>query len=184
MKNYTKVDDATLTSVTPSEIAVGPLADFADVDEDSFHGSEARRAFKSFTYGNSPILGRKVKKAFTPILGLKKTPLVDEMEIRFQYNDEKITESNEEDTSIQICYAPPGKLGVAIDSVNGVPVVHKVKPGSPLEGVLTHLDRIVAIDDVDTTNMSAAEITRLMVRNMNKSRKILFVREAKVSSML
>ena len=34
------------------------------------------------------------------------------------------------------CYAPPGKLGVAIDTVNGQPVVHRIKEGSPLKGIL------------------------------------------------
>jgi len=74
------------------------------------------------------------------------------------------------------CFAPPGKLGVAIDSVNGVPVVHKVKMGSPLEGILCNLDRIVAIDNVDTRNMSGADVTKLMVSGMKKVRKISFVR--------
>lgn len=74
------------------------------------------------------------------------------------------------------CFAPPGKLGVAIDTLNGIPVVHRVKSGSPLEGILLHKDRIVGIDEVDCTNMSAADVTKVMVTRMNKTRKITYVR--------
>ena len=80
------------------------------------------------------------------------------------------------------CYAPPGKLGVAIDTVNGQPVVHRIKEGSPLKGMLQHKDRIVAIDGVDTRNMTAADVTHLMVKGMNRVRKISYVRSKRVSS--
>eukprot|EP00578_Thalassiosira_sp_NH16_P007098 CAMPEP_0181123216 /NCGR_PEP_ID=MMETSP1071-20121207/25767_1 /TAXON_ID=35127 /ORGANISM="Thalassiosira sp., Strain NH16" /LENGTH=530 /DNA_ID=CAMNT_0023208315 /DNA_START=146 /DNA_END=1738 /DNA_ORIENTATION=- len=77
----------------------------------------------------------------------------------------------------QHVYAPPGKVGVAIDVVNGNPIVHKVKRGSPLEGLLRPNDMVMAIDDVDTTCMSAADVTHLMVKRMNYQRKITFVRK-------
>ena len=79
------------------------------------------------------------------------------------------------------CYAPPGKLGVAIDTVNGQPVVHRIKEGSPLKGILQHKDRIVAIDGVDTRNMTAADVTHLMVKGMNRVRKISYVRSKRAS---
>ncbi|KAL9184743.1 hypothetical protein ACHAXT_012713 [Thalassiosira profunda] len=77
----------------------------------------------------------------------------------------------------QDVYAPPGKVGVAIDVIDGHPIVHKVKKGSPLEGLLLPNDRVVSIDGVDTTSMSAADVTQLMVRRMNYERKISFVRK-------
>ena len=80
------------------------------------------------------------------------------------------------------CYAPPGKLGVAIDTVNGQPVVHRIKEGSPLKGMLQHKDRIVAIDGIDTRNMTAADVTHLMVKGMNRVRKISYIRSKRVSS--
>lgn len=76
----------------------------------------------------------------------------------------------------QHVYALPGKVGVAIDVQDGQPVVHKVKKGSPLEGLLQPQDIIVAIDDVSTNCMSAADVTHLMVKRMNYRRKITFVR--------
>jgi len=81
------------------------------------------------------------------------------------------------------CYAPPGKLGVVLDSINNGPssvssvvVVHRIKPGSPLDGVLKIMDRIVAIDDIDTSKMNATEITQVMVSKMRKNRKITYIR--------
>jgi len=48
--------------------------------------------------------------------------------------------------------------------------------GSPLHGVLMKKDWIVGIDEVDTTFMSAAEVTKLMVSRMKSSRNISYIR--------
>jgi C-terminal processing protease CtpA/Prc len=73
--------------------------------------------------------------------------------------------------------APPGKLGIVIDTTLEGPVVHKVNPQSPLEGSLFPGDIIVAIDDVDTRAMSASAITALMVRTANMRRKLTVLSE-------
>jgi len=78
----------------------------------------------------------------------------------------------------RIAHAPPGKVGVAIDvHHDGTPMVHKVRPGSALEGSLRPGDRIVSIDGVDTTRMCAADVSSLMVRRMNFRRRIEFIRD-------
>ena len=59
---------------------------------------------------------------------------------------------------------------------DGTPMVHKVRPGSALEGSLRPGDRIVSIDGVDTTRMCAADVSSLM-RRMNFRRRIEFVRD-------
>jgi C-terminal processing protease CtpA/Prc len=87
------------------------------------------------------------------------------------------TPTKQYETEYQHVFAPPGKVGVAIDVVNGNPTVHKIKRGSPLEGLLKPKDLVIAIDDVDTTSMSAADVTHLMVKRMNYRRKITFVRK-------
>ncbi|KAL7542170.1 hypothetical protein ACHAXR_011575 [Thalassiosira sp. AJA248-18] len=76
----------------------------------------------------------------------------------------------------QHVFAPPGKIGVAIDVVNGQPVVHKVRNNSPLQNMLRANDIIVAIDDEDASCLSAADVTSLMVKRMDRVRKITFVR--------
>ena len=77
------------------------------------------------------------------------------------------------------CFAPPGKLGIVIDTTMQGPVVHKVNAGSPLEGVLWPGDIIIAIDEVDTRAMSASAITGLMAKNMNKRRRLTVLSEDK-----
>jgi len=86
------------------------------------------------------------------------------------------TPTRQREAPSQHVFAPPGKVGVAIDHVDGHPVVHQVKRGSPLEGLLQPNDRVLAIDDVDTTCMSAADVTQLMAKRMNYNRRITFAR--------
>ena len=76
----------------------------------------------------------------------------------------------------QHVFAPPGKIGVAIDVYNGQPVVHKIRKGSPLENMLQPNDVIVAIDEEDTSCLSAADVTSMMVKRMDRVRKITYVR--------
>jgi len=77
------------------------------------------------------------------------------------------------------CSAPAGKLGVSIDTVDGQPVVHRVKESSPLHGMLQRLDIIISIDEIDTSTMSAADVTLIMARRMGKERRITFLRGVK-----
>lgn len=76
----------------------------------------------------------------------------------------------------QHVFAPPGKIGVAIDVVNGQPVVHSVRRGSPLEKMLQPNDVIISIDDEDVSCMSAADVTSKLARKMDRVRKITFIR--------
>jgi len=76
----------------------------------------------------------------------------------------------------RLCFAPPGKIGVAIeDGPVGVgPVVHKIRPGSALEGILKQGDRIVAVDEIDTSKLSASDITQIMSERNEYRRKISY----------
>ncbi len=76
----------------------------------------------------------------------------------------------------QHVFAPPGKIGVAIDMRNGQPVVSKVRRGSLLERMLQHNDIIVAIDDEDTSCLSTANVRSMMAKRIDRVRKITFVR--------
>jgi len=95
-----------------------------------------------------------------------------------------VSDSDNESQIRSECWAPPGKLGVAIDTVDGQPVIHQIKAGSPLEGVLQRMDRIVAIDGVSTANMSAADVTYLMVKRMKQKRRITFLRAEAGQSLM
>lgn len=85
-------------------------------------------------------------------------------------DDDKTTSSDK--IMIRECIAPPGKLGVVIDTTRDGPIVHIVKEGSPLENQVFPGDRIIAIDGVDTTSMSASNVTKVMARKIDQVRKI------------
>lgn len=66
--------------------------------------------------------------------------------------------------------APPGKLGIVIETTLEGPVVHKINEGSPLMNLVFEGELITAIDDVDTRAMSASAITNLMIRTADSHR--------------
>jgi len=74
--------------------------------------------------------------------------------------------------------APPGKLGVVIDTPNGgVPLVHAIKDTSVLADRIRVNDKLVSVDGEDTTTMSAVKVSRLISSRADNPRRILvFVR--------
>ena len=87
-------------------------------------------------------------------------------------DNDKELEATAETQYERVCLAPPGKLGVVIDTTKHGPVVYQVKDGSPLQGVVFPGDRIIAIDDTDTRQMSASGITKIMATKADCERRI------------
>lgn len=79
------------------------------------------------------------------------------------------------------CEAPPGSLGVGLKTVNGFPVVSKLKPGSPLAKTLRPNDIIIAIDDVETSRLPASAVTNIMSSRRHSTRKITYGRSIEES---
>mmetsp|Transcript_23012 Transcript_23012/g.47613 ORF Transcript_23012/g.47613 Transcript_23012/m.47613 type:complete len:699 (+) Transcript_23012:240-2336(+) len=75
-------------------------------------------------------------------------------------------------------YAPPGKLGVVIDTPDdGAPVVHAVKDTSPIADKVQVGDKLVAVDDEDVRAMTAIKVSKLISRkSANASRKLTVIR--------
>ncbi len=76
-----------------------------------------------------------------------------------------------EDKVFDVC-APPGPLGIIIDTTTEGPMIHSLKPSSELLGLVNPGDLIVGLDGVDTRNMTAATFTRLMAKRSHGERKI------------
>jgi hypothetical protein len=74
--------------------------------------------------------------------------------------------------------APAGKLGVVIDTPSGgVPIVHAIKESSVLAKQVQVGDRLVSVDDEDTTGMTAMQVSKLIsLRADSDSRTLVFVR--------
>lgn len=70
-------------------------------------------------------------------------------------------------------YAPSGPIGIVVDTSKDGPSVHSLKSTSPMLGLISPGDLIVALDGEDTRKMTAAALTRLMARkSRQKERKI------------
>lgn len=75
--------------------------------------------------------------------------------------------------------APAGKLGMVIDTPNGgAPVVHAIKNTSSLANTGIQVgDRLVAIDGIDTTCLTAMQVSKLISQKANNPSRVLeFVR--------
>ena len=75
-------------------------------------------------------------------------------------------------------FAPPGKLGVVIDTPDdGAPVVHAVKDSSIIADRIQVGDKLVAVDDEDVRSMTAIKVSKLISRkSANPSRKLSIIR--------
>lgn len=75
-------------------------------------------------------------------------------------------------------FAPPGKLGVVIDTPDdGAPVVHAVKDTSVIADKIVVGDKLVAVDDEDVRSMTAIKVSKLISRkSANPSRKLTIIR--------
>eukprot|EP00934_Nitzschia_sp_Nitz4_P001269 Nitzschia sp. Nitz4//scaffold261_size27179//1287//3203//NITZ4_008204-RA/size27179-snap-gene-0.3-mRNA-1//1//CDS//3329544702//1269//frame0 len=85
--------------------------------------------------------------------------------------------SNTKEVLLNI-FAPPGKLGVVIDTPDdGAPVVHAVKDSSVIAGEIQVGDKLVAVDDEDVRTMTAIKVSKLISRkSANPSRKLSIIR--------
>lgn len=97
----------------------------------------------------------------------------DDMELAFELG--AVPQPLKDGLLTRECFAPPGKLGITIDTTARGPIVHTVNPGSPLEGILWPGDMLVAIDDEDCRTLSAAAITERMASTADRKRKLTIV---------
>jgi len=75
-------------------------------------------------------------------------------------------------------YAPPGKLGVVIDTPDDfAPVVHAIKDSSVIADKLKVGDKLVAVDDEDVRSMTAIKVSKMISRKSgNPTRKLTVIR--------
>jgi len=148
----------------------------------------ARSKNTNFTYSeaydpNAQNRNRHKKHgASIPLQGVSppiEEDVADDASFEFRYHN-RFAESEREEL-LQI-FAPPGKLGVVIDTPDeDAPVVHAIKESSPLIGKLLVGDKLVAIDDDDVKYLSAIEVSKIISRKSNNlQRKFTIVRINKI----
>lgn len=91
------------------------------------------------------------------------------------YSDDNSFERqyNQPDDRLEVT-APAGKLGIVIDTPNGgVPMVHAIKESSVLIDQVKVGDRLIMVDGIDTTSMSAIKVSRLISTRADNPRRVL-----------
>jgi hypothetical protein len=95
------------------------------------------------------------------------------------FSDDSSFEEQFMDTEDQFeVIAPAGKLGMVIDTPSGgVPVVHAIRDTSVLADQVRVGDRLISVDDEDTTCMTAMQVSKLIsTKADNPSRVLVFAR--------
>lgn len=73
-------------------------------------------------------------------------------------------------------FAPPGPIGIVVDTTEKGCIVHSLKKTSPMQGLINPGDLIVALDDFDVRKMDAASLTKLMAKkSQQKERKFTLI---------
>lgn len=131
--------------------------------------SSAGGTFGSQTHGQS-VLDPRTAGATGAALG----NFSDDNSFEAAYRDPN---ANVKEELLNI-FAPPGKLGVVIDTPDdGAPVVHAVKDSSVIAGKINVGDKLVAVDDEDVRSMTAIKVSKLISRkSANPSRKLTIIR--------
>jgi len=93
------------------------------------------------------------------------------------YDDQYRDAGNVQEEVLHI-FAPPGKLGVVIDTPDdGAPVVHAVKETSVVVDKVMVGDKLMAVDDEDVRTLTAIKVSKLISRkSANPSRKLTILR--------
>ena len=74
--------------------------------------------------------------------------------------------------------APPGTLGITIDTTKGFPVIYKVEPQSPISQVVVAGDHVIEIDGVHVRDMSRAAILALVGAKHHQYRNFVVERHS------
>jgi hypothetical protein len=70
--------------------------------------------------------------------------------------------------------APPGKLGMVVDAPNSsIPMVRAIAPDSVLLGRVQMGDRLISVDQINVTSMSALEVSNLISQKRNQPQRLL-----------
>lgn len=70
--------------------------------------------------------------------------------------------------------APPGKLGIVIDTPSaGVPVVHAIKESSVLASNVRIGDKLISVDGEDTTTLSAIRVSKLISSKARNPERVM-----------
>ena len=74
--------------------------------------------------------------------------------------------------------APPGVLGLVIDTVHGgIPTVFSIKEDSIIADKIQEGDRLISVNGIDTTELSARNVSKIITRFKDTERTMIFFRQ-------
>lgn len=129
---------------------------------------------------NSVTSSPRTSSIFSGIgnLGARPMEMSEQMQFMQENGDASVASSTLEPatpsvkrTGLYDVFAPSGPLGIVVDTTRDGPVVHSMKPTSPLLSLVTPGDLIVGLDDMDTRSMTAATLTRLMAKRSHQAER-------------
>jgi len=68
-------------------------------------------------------------------------------------------------------FAPPGALGIVVDTTEKGCIVYSLKKSSPMQGLMNKGDLIIGLDNFDVRNMDAASLTKLMAKKAQQAER-------------
>ena len=74
---------------------------------------------------------------------------------------------------------PQGPLGLIVDTIRGdIPTVHSIQDDSILRDKVMTGDRLISVNNIDTTEMAAGNVSKLIASFKNADRTLVFVRKS------
>jgi len=85
------------------------------------------------------------------------------------------------ETKVIECSVPQGTLGIIIDTTNGsIPTIYSIERHSPIRDKVKTGDLLISINNIDTKDMTAQNVYRLVTSLQYERRTICIVRHVKL----
>lgn len=155
---------------------------------DVFHRSKSSEYYGSENNSSTPVSTSTASMGINLSPGARNEAMKHQQHFKFEPHAylQEVIPSEETDVDIDapyttfITYATPGPVGVVIETTRDGPMVHSVRPTSQLLGTVMPGDIIIGLDNIETKELVAPALTRLMARkSQQERRKITFLRPMK-----
>lgn len=99
-------------------------------------------------------------------------------------NDSSLTNLYNDHVEMIAIVAPAGLLGMIVDTAShGVPTIYSVKDSSPLINKVLVGDKLISINNIDTTDMTAFQVSKLIMKLRDQKRVLVLLRSIECSSV-
>lgn len=170
----TPANNSTFTIPPPRPIPRTPMGSEVFSEFQSMAGSTYSNGVASSTF-DPQARERALQKMRKNQAAIGASP-VDGNAMPIYYNDDDDKESSVAANSVvqsnsYDVFAPPGALGIVVDTTDKGCIVYSLKKSSPMQGLMNRGDLIIGLDNFDVKNMSAASLTKLMAKKSEQEER-------------